>query len=77
MTIASFLLSIRWPPRTFMAQGMVFLLLHFSWTWVGLFVSKDFKGFQILPERRDGKKSICLASVEMITFTTASHFPIA
>lgn len=30
------------------ARGMIYVLLHFPWTWVALFVSDDLKGEQLL-----------------------------
>nr|XP_051696744.1 vomeronasal type-2 receptor 116-like [Oryctolagus cuniculus] len=46
-----------------LGHGMIYLLLHFGWTWVVLFVSDDMKGEQFLQyfEAEMLKKGICVA----------------
>nr|XP_051687047.1 vomeronasal type-2 receptor 116-like [Oryctolagus cuniculus] len=46
-----------------LGHGMIYLLLHFGWTWVVLFVSDDMKGEQFLQyfEAAMLKKGICVA----------------
>jgi vomeronasal 2 receptor len=54
-------------------------MLHFRWTWVGLFISEDHRGFQILSDMREemDKHRNCVAIVEMIPVTIVSFFPNA
>ncbi|KAM4855498.1 vomeronasal type-2 receptor 116-like [Urocitellus parryii] len=56
------------PKDTSLALGMVSLLLHFHWTWVGLLISEDHKGIQILSDLRAEmeQNGVCAAFVEMI-----------
>ncbi|XP_076996327.1 vomeronasal type-2 receptor 116-like [Tamandua tetradactyla] len=51
--------------------GMVLLLLHFHWTWVGLVASEDMKGTRIVSELRGemDRNGVCVAFVEMIAVT--------
>jgi hypothetical protein len=65
------------PKETSLVLGMVSLLLHFRWTWVGLFISEDHRGLQILSDLREemDKHRICVAFVEMIPVSTVSFFP--
>uniref|UniRef100_A0A8C4KXL6 G-protein coupled receptors family 3 profile domain-containing protein n=1 Tax=Equus asinus TaxID=9793 RepID=A0A8C4KXL6_EQUAS len=59
-----------------LALGMVSLLLHFRWTWVGIVISEDKKGVEFLSDlRREMDRSgICAAFVEMIPVTEMSPF---
>jgi hypothetical protein len=51
------------PKDTALALGMVSLMLHFSWTWVGMLISEDEKGLWIFSELREemDKNRICIA----------------
>uniref|UniRef100_A0A5F5PRV8 G-protein coupled receptors family 3 profile domain-containing protein n=1 Tax=Equus caballus TaxID=9796 RepID=A0A5F5PRV8_HORSE len=64
------------PRDTSLALGMVSLLLHFRWTWVGIVISEDKKGVEFLSDlRREMDRSgICAAFVEMIPVTEMSPF---
>ncbi|XP_042549956.1 vomeronasal type-2 receptor 116-like [Dipodomys spectabilis] len=57
-----------------LALAMVSLMLHFSWTWVGLFITEDDYGVWFLLELRDemDKNGVCLAFENMITYHTLS-----
>ncbi|KAL1770610.1 vomeronasal type-2 receptor 116-like [Sigmodon hispidus] len=59
------------PKDTFLSLALVSLLLHFHWTWVGLFLPDDHRGTQMLSDLREKMESnsICLAFVEMIPAT--------
>ncbi|XP_012368467.1 vomeronasal type-2 receptor 116-like [Octodon degus] len=48
---------------------MVYLMLHFSWTWVGLVITEGQKGLQFLSDMRTemDKNGVCMAFVEMIS----------
>ncbi|XP_069867803.1 vomeronasal type-2 receptor 116-like [Dipodomys merriami] len=48
---------------TSIANAVVSLLLHFSWSWVGLLTSQDENGMWILPELKEEmtKNSVCVA----------------
>ncbi|XP_062033574.1 vomeronasal type-2 receptor 116-like [Lepus europaeus] len=52
-----------------LALGMVSLMLHFHWTWVGLVISEDTRGIQFLWDIRDkmNKNEVCVAFVEMLS----------
>jgi vomeronasal 2 receptor len=65
--------------ETSLVLGMVSLILQFRWTWVGLFISEDHRGFQILSEMREemDKRRICVAFVKMIPVTIMSFLPNA
>ncbi|XP_036022706.1 vomeronasal type-2 receptor 116-like [Onychomys torridus] len=56
------------PKDTYLTLGIVALMLHFHWNWVGLFIIDDDKGAQILSDLRSelGKNGVCIAFVEMI-----------
>nr|XP_058146460.1 vomeronasal type-2 receptor 116-like [Dasypus novemcinctus] len=64
------------PKDTSLALGMVSLMLHFSWTWVGLVISEDKRGFQFLWDFREemDRNGICAAFVEMIPISEKSYF---
>ncbi|XP_076781991.1 vomeronasal type-2 receptor 116-like isoform X2 [Arvicanthis niloticus] len=53
---------------TCLSHGMVSLMLHFRWTWVGLVISDDDQGIQFLSNLREEMQryGICLAFVNMI-----------
>ncbi|XP_051018174.1 vomeronasal type-2 receptor 116-like [Acomys russatus] len=59
------------PKDTSLSLAIVSLLLHFNWSWVGLIISDDHQGSQILSDLRKDmeSKSICIASVKMISGT--------
>ncbi|XP_075396868.1 vomeronasal type-2 receptor 116-like [Tenrec ecaudatus] len=54
-----------------LASGLVSLLMHFGWTWVGIFVPDDLKGEQFTRDLRKEMaiKGICVALVEKIPVT--------
>nr|XP_044990671.1 vomeronasal type-2 receptor 116-like [Jaculus jaculus] len=60
------------PEDTNRPLAMVSLMLHFSWTWVELFISDDDQGFQFLSNLRVEMQryGICLAYVNMIPVNT-------
>ncbi|XP_032772215.1 vomeronasal type-2 receptor 116-like isoform X3 [Rattus rattus] len=53
---------------TYLFHGMVSLMLHFGWTWIGLVISDDDQGIQFLSDLREEmqRHTICLAFVNMI-----------
>ncbi|XP_028617022.1 vomeronasal type-2 receptor 116-like, partial [Grammomys surdaster] len=53
---------------TRLSRGMVSLMLHFRWTWIGLVISNDDQGIQFLSDLREEMQGygICLAFVNMI-----------
>ncbi|XP_076996428.1 vomeronasal type-2 receptor 116-like [Tamandua tetradactyla] len=55
--------------------GMVLLLLHFHWIWVGLVASEDMKGTRFVPELRGemDRNGVCVEFVEMISVTERSN----
>ncbi|XP_047387762.1 vomeronasal type-2 receptor 116-like [Sciurus carolinensis] len=67
------------PKDTSLALGMVSLMVHFSWNWVGLVTSEDEKGIQFLSDLRGemGRNGVCAAFVEMIPVGAMSYFPKA
>lgn len=54
---------------------LVILMLHFSWTWVGLVFTDDHKGAYILSDLRTDmdRNKVCVALVEILQ---ASWFPL-
>ncbi|XP_023418421.2 vomeronasal type-2 receptor 116-like [Cavia porcellus] len=61
---------------TSLVHGMVSLMLHFSWTWVGIIVAEGHKGLQFVSDiRGEAEKSrVCIAFVKMISSSYASYF---
>uniref|UniRef100_H0VVA5 Vomeronasal type-2 receptor 116-like n=1 Tax=Cavia porcellus TaxID=10141 RepID=H0VVA5_CAVPO len=61
---------------TTLALGMVSLMLHFTWTWVGLVITEGQKGLQFLSDVRAemGRNRICVAFVKMIEVTLRAFF---
>ncbi|KAM5238798.1 vomeronasal type-2 receptor 116-like [Ctenodactylus gundi] len=59
---------------TSLAHGMVSLMLHFSWTWVGLVISEGQKGLQFLSDvrREMDRNRVCAAFVKMISTSLVS-----
>ncbi|XP_062041624.1 vomeronasal type-2 receptor 116-like, partial [Lepus europaeus] len=59
------------PKDTSLALGMVSLMLHFGWTWVGLAISDLPKGIQFMSHLKVEmqKNSICVDFVELIPAT--------
>ncbi|XP_060222226.1 vomeronasal type-2 receptor 116-like [Meriones unguiculatus] len=64
------------PKDTSLTLGIVSLLIHFSWSWVGLILPDDHKGNKILSDFRDEmeRKRICTAFVKMIPNTWTFYF---
>ncbi|KAM5237912.1 vomeronasal type-2 receptor 116-like [Ctenodactylus gundi] len=60
---------------TSLASGMVSLLLHFSWTWVGLLITESQKGSQFLLDltAEMDRNNICAAFVKMISNILVSY----
>ncbi|NP_001098041.1 vomeronasal 2, receptor 109 precursor [Mus musculus] len=63
------------PKYTLIPLGIVSLMVHFRWSWVGLILPDDHKGNIILSEFREDmdRKGICIAFVKMIPDTWASY----
>ncbi|XP_051684402.2 vomeronasal type-2 receptor 116-like [Oryctolagus cuniculus] len=63
------------PKDTSLAHGMVSLMLHFSWTWVGLAISDLPKGIQFMSNLKVEmqKNGICVDFVELIPATEESY----
>ncbi|XP_028617244.1 vomeronasal type-2 receptor 116-like [Grammomys surdaster] len=61
---------------TSISLGIVSLMVHFRWSWVGLILPDDHKGNIILSEFREYMeiKGICIAFVKMIPVTMTSYF---
>ncbi|XP_076778250.1 vomeronasal type-2 receptor 116-like isoform X1 [Arvicanthis niloticus] len=57
---------------THLSHGMVSLMLHFRWTWIGLVISDDDQGIQFLSDMREEmpRNGICLAFVNVIPENT-------
>ncbi|XP_012368296.1 vomeronasal type-2 receptor 116-like [Octodon degus] len=57
------------PKETSLATGMVSLMLHFSWTWVGLVITEGQKGTQFLSDVRAemNRNGVCVAFLKMIS----------
>ncbi|XP_062035349.1 vomeronasal type-2 receptor 116-like [Lepus europaeus] len=63
------------PKDTSLALGMVSLMLHFGWTWVGLAISDLPKGIQFMSDLKVElqKNGICVDFVELIPATEKSR----
>ncbi|XP_052052138.1 vomeronasal type-2 receptor 116-like [Apodemus sylvaticus] len=59
------------PKNTSLSLAIVLLMLHFSWSWVGLILPDDHRGTQILSDLRENMEShgICIAFLKMISGT--------
>ncbi|XP_042549567.1 vomeronasal type-2 receptor 116-like [Dipodomys spectabilis] len=59
-----------------LALAMVSLMLHFSWNWVGLFITEENYGMWFLSELREemGKSRVCFAFENMITYSVLSDY---
>ncbi|XP_012891356.1 PREDICTED: vomeronasal type-2 receptor 116-like [Dipodomys ordii] len=57
-----------------LALAMVSLMVHFSWTWVGLFITEDNYGMWFLSELREemDKSRVCFAFENIITYSVLS-----
>ena len=64
------------PKYTLIPLGIVSLMVHFRWSWVGLILPDDHKGNKILSDFRKEmeRKRICTAFVKMIPATWTSSF---
>ncbi|XP_052019491.1 vomeronasal type-2 receptor 116-like isoform X2 [Apodemus sylvaticus] len=60
---------------THLSNGMVSLMLHFRWTWIGLVISDDDQGIQFLSDLRKEMQryGICLAFVNVIPETMQTY----
>ncbi|XP_040589789.1 vomeronasal type-2 receptor 116-like [Mesocricetus auratus] len=56
------------PKDTYLPHGIVLLMLHFSWTWVGLVIMDDHNGAEILSDLRGemDRNHVCVDFVEII-----------
>ncbi|XP_055450824.1 vomeronasal type-2 receptor 116-like [Psammomys obesus] len=56
------------PKDTALSLAIVSLMVHFSWSWVGLILPDDHRGTQILSDLREDmeKNSICIGFLKMI-----------
>ncbi|XP_013362644.1 PREDICTED: vomeronasal type-2 receptor 116-like [Chinchilla lanigera] len=67
------------PKDTYLALGMVSLMLHFLWTWVGLLITEGHKGLQFLSDVRAemDRNRVCVAFVKMISTPLVSYTSFA
>ncbi|XP_027241642.1 vomeronasal type-2 receptor 26-like isoform X1, partial [Cricetulus griseus] len=56
------------PQEKALTQGVIFLLLHFGWKWVGIIVADDLKGKEFLSDMTAelASEDICVAFTEKI-----------
>ncbi|KAM5237992.1 vomeronasal type-2 receptor 116-like [Ctenodactylus gundi] len=66
------------PKDTALALGMVSLMLHFGWTWVGLVVTEGQKGLQFLSDMRAemDRNGVCIAFVKTFSNTIVSYMAV-
>ncbi|KAL1765734.1 vomeronasal type-2 receptor 116-like [Sigmodon hispidus] len=64
------------PKDTSLSHGIVILMVHFRWTWVGLVLIEDHKGDEFLSDLRGemDRNGICISFVEMIPDSSLSCF---
>ncbi|XP_052022453.1 vomeronasal type-2 receptor 116-like isoform X2 [Apodemus sylvaticus] len=60
---------------TYLSHGMVALMLHFRWTWIGLVISDNDHGIQFLSDIREEmqRHGFCLAFVNVIPDTMQTY----
>ncbi|XP_060232034.1 vomeronasal type-2 receptor 116-like [Meriones unguiculatus] len=63
------------PKDTYLSTAIFYLMLHFSWSWVGLILPDDHRGIQILSDLQEDMESnnICLGFLKMIPITWNAH----
>ncbi|XP_013362784.1 PREDICTED: vomeronasal type-2 receptor 116-like, partial [Chinchilla lanigera] len=63
------------PKETSLALGMVSLMVHFSWTWIGLIITEGQKGLKFLSDMRRemDRNGVCAAFVKMISTPLVSY----
>ncbi|XP_052023992.1 vomeronasal type-2 receptor 116-like isoform X2 [Apodemus sylvaticus] len=63
------------PKDTHLSHGMVSLMLHFRWTWIGVVISDNDQGIQFLSELREEmqRHRICLAFLNVIPETMETY----
>ncbi|XP_003463761.3 vomeronasal type-2 receptor 116-like [Cavia porcellus] len=61
--------------ETALAQGMVSLMLHFSWIWVGVAITEGPKGLRFLADvtKEMDRNRVCMAFVKMIPVDPVSY----
>ncbi|KAM5237993.1 vomeronasal type-2 receptor 116-like [Ctenodactylus gundi] len=66
------------PKDTALALGMVSLMLHFNWTWVGLVVTEGQKGVQFLSDMRTEmeRNGVCIAFVKTFSSSIVSYISV-
>ncbi|XP_031819190.1 vomeronasal type-2 receptor 26-like [Sarcophilus harrisii] len=63
------------PSDTSLPLGMVRLMLHFKWNWVGLVASDDSRGEKFLRDLQEemARNDVCVAFIEKITTRNSSN----
>ncbi|XP_005415073.1 PREDICTED: vomeronasal type-2 receptor 116-like [Chinchilla lanigera] len=63
------------PKDTYLALGVVSLMLHFRWTWVGLLITEGQKGLQFLSDVRAemDRNRVCVAFLKMVSTVAMSY----
>ncbi|XP_023562977.1 LOW QUALITY PROTEIN: vomeronasal type-2 receptor 116-like [Octodon degus] len=63
------------PRESSLPQGMVSLMLYFSWSWVGLVITEGSKGLQFLSDVRIemDRNRVCVAFVKMVSNHAESY----
>ncbi|XP_044514452.1 vomeronasal type-2 receptor 26-like [Gracilinanus agilis] len=63
------------PKDSSLPKGVVCLIVHFAWNWIGLIVSDDMRGEEFLWEMRKemGKKGVCVSFTEKIPVSERKH----
>ncbi|XP_021108029.1 vomeronasal type-2 receptor 116-like [Heterocephalus glaber] len=67
------------PKDISLALGMVSLMVHFSWTWVGLVITEGQKGLQFLSDVTGemDRNKVCVAFVKMVPTPLVSYIASA
>ncbi|XP_051005353.1 vomeronasal type-2 receptor 116-like [Acomys russatus] len=63
------------PKDTSLSHAIVSLMVHFSWSWVGLILPDDHRGTQILSDLREDmeRNSICISFLKIISGSWNSY----